>query len=142
MRGRRGLGSRRWVRLTDRNSHTRLLNCRGMNSSVLSPRRSPLLPSWSCLRASTFACLRTFLGVSPINLFMLCSSVRSSCQVYRFSSETKTFLRNCGDLLNMSSHSDTAIMRRLETVLEGRTDVESDARLRVSHDTGSWKSSR
>lgn len=84
------------------------------------------------------------LGASAINLTLLCSSVDSSCQVYRFSSEAKTFLRNCGDLLNMSSHSDTAIMRQLETVLEGRidVDVDSDVCLHVSHDAESWKASR
>ena len=75
------------------------------------------------------------------NLTVL-SSLRPLGQVYRFTSEATTFLRNCGDLLDMSSHSDTAIMRRLETVLEGRIDVESEVCLRVSHDAGSWKASR
>eukprot|EP00903_Cladosiphon_okamuranus_P020006 g18377.t1 len=63
-------------------------------------------------------------------------------EVYQFSSEAKTFLRNCADLLDMSNHSDTAIMRRLETMLEDSVDVESDVCLRVSHGARSWKGSR
>lgn len=60
-------------------------------------------------------------------------------EVYRFSSETQTFLRTCGDLLNMSSNSNTAIMRRLETLLKGRISVGGQSSLlRVSHDAESW----
>ncbi len=60
-------------------------------------------------------------------------------EVYRFSSETQTFLRTCGDMLNMSSNSNTAIMRRLETLLEGKTSVNAqNCLLRVSHDAESW----
>lgn len=60
-------------------------------------------------------------------------------ELYRFSSETKTFLRTCGDLLKMPEASGSeAIMRRLETVLEGTVDADADARLCVSHDAESW----
>ncbi|CAM9145127.1 unnamed protein product [Ectocarpus sp. 4 AP-2014] len=60
-------------------------------------------------------------------------------ELYRFSSETKTFLRTCGDLLNMPEASGSeAIMRRLETVLEGTVDADAEAKLRVSHDADSW----
>lgn len=124
------LASRRMVRLTDRTSleigvsniHVGLHCCR------LDPVSATSL---------LYAC-PPFPGISAVSLT---SSVLGcpSFQVYRFSSETKTFLRNCGDLLNMSSHSDTAIMRRLETLLEGRIDVASDVCLRASHNAGSWK---
>ncbi|CAM9146579.1 unnamed protein product [Ectocarpus fasciculatus] len=60
-------------------------------------------------------------------------------ELYRFSSETKTFLRTCGDLINMPEASGSeAIMRRLETILEGTVDTDADTKLRVSHDAESW----
>lgn len=37
--------------------------------------------------------------------------------------------------------SDAAVMRQLETILEGRIDVDADACLRVSHDAESWAAS-
>ncbi|CAN0441061.1 unnamed protein product, partial [Hapterophycus canaliculatus] len=48
-------------------------------------------------------------------------------EVYRFSSETHTFLRTCGDLLDMpETTSPEAVMRRLEGILEGMADVDTD----------------
>lgn len=62
-------------------------------------------------------------------------------EVYRFSSEMQTFLRTCGDLLNLpEATSPETVMRRLESVLEGLAGVDADAKLRVSHDADSWAS--
>lgn len=58
--------------------------------------------------------------------------------MYRFSSEMHTFLRTAGDLLDMPNAKPEAVMKQLETVLEGRLDVDPDACLRVSHDAESW----
>lgn len=58
--------------------------------------------------------------------------------MYRFSSEMHTFLRTAGDLLYMPNAKPEAVMKQLETVLEGRLDVDPDACLRVSHEAESW----
>ena len=73
-----------------------------------------------------------------IEFHCLCPVVHERPQVYRFSSQTQTFFRTVGDLLDMPDASPEAVMKRLEAVLERRIDVDPDARLRTSHDANSW----
>lgn len=44
-----------------------------------------------------------------------------------------------GDLLDMPNATTEAVVKRLESVLEGRLDANLDACLRVSHEAESWQ---
>lgn len=59
-------------------------------------------------------------------------------QVYRFSSEANTFFRTAGDSLDMPDATPEAIMKRVESFLAARPNVNPDNVLLASHDADSW----